>query len=187
MTSDRGDPRNTDSLVSWLVTAWYEDMFDRSGPIHVGPETYRLATESQYAALGEAAYTHDAPLILVRETDGLMFEVELDATAWNTTAAERQEKRDLHRKMRERAERAGLLRSRAADRGLTMNVATNGIKAMIRRELWLDGCTPRDLAGYLGADCEHVTGVLAGRVDGSRDLLARMAGAVGIPLDLNPR
>ena len=68
-----------------------------------------------------------------------------------------------------------------------MNVAVAGIKAMIRRELWLDGCTPSDLATYLGVNCQHVTAVLAGRVDGSRDLLARMADAVGIPLDLNPR
>lgn len=114
---DRDDPRNTDKLVSWLITAWYEDMFNRNDPVRIGSETYRLGDENEYAALGEAAYAPDAPLILVRESDGLFFEVDFDASAWNTTAAERQAQREHHERMRQRAERAGLLPKTADDGG----------------------------------------------------------------------
>lgn len=64
-------------------------------------EHYEIADDQQYAALGEDI-DGDLPLILVRSSDGKFFEVELDATAWETTAKERKAANERARKMRER-------------------------------------------------------------------------------------
>lgn len=102
-------PQDPHVLAGWLSQAWYEDLCGRLWPLHVEGETYEFADDEQYAALGEAdedGYPPpDAPLIMVRKSDGRFFEVELDATVWETTVEEREARRELHRKMTERHRR----------------------------------------------------------------------------------
>jgi transcriptional regulator with XRE-family HTH domain len=56
------------------------------------------------------------------------------------------------------------------------------IKAAIRTELKVDGCTQKDLARYLGISEKHVSQVLTGKVAGHLPLIERMAQAVGLSL-----
>lgn len=102
-------PQDARTLAGWIVAAWYDDCFSRLWPLHVDGEDYEIADEDQYKALGEADedghVLSDAPLILVRKSDGVFFEVELDAHAWETSVAAREAQRAVLTKMRERAER----------------------------------------------------------------------------------
>lgn len=101
-------PHDPHVLAGWIVQAWYEDFFNRLWPLHIDGETYEIADDEQYKALGEVdkdgMVPSDAPLILVRQSDGKFFEIELDATARETTVEEREAQRARLRKMRERAE-----------------------------------------------------------------------------------
>jgi transcriptional regulator with XRE-family HTH domain len=56
----------------------------------------------------------------------------------------------------------------------------NRIKLAIRRELKADGCTQKDLARYLGVSPVSVSRILTGNRQGSHELLAAMAHAVGL-------
>lgn len=101
-------------IAGWLSQAWHEDLCDRLWPLRIDGEDYEVADDEQYAALGEADKdglpAADAPLILFRKRDEKFFEVELDATVWETTVEERQAQRARLAKMRERARERGLLR-----------------------------------------------------------------------------
>lgn len=61
------------------------------------------------------------------------------------------------------------------------------MKARIRAELRADGCTQKDLARYLGLSEKHVSQVLTGKVAGDLRMLARMAEAVGLSLEVVSR
>jgi hypothetical protein len=63
-------------------------------------DRYEIADDDQYAALGEDPTKLDLPLILVRESDGKFFQVDLDVSAQETTAAARLEQLEQLRKLR---------------------------------------------------------------------------------------
>jgi hypothetical protein len=108
-----GELRDTDKIAGWLSQAWFEDLCNRLRPLHILGEDYEVADDEQYKALGEADKdglpAADAPLILFRKSDGRFFEVELDATVWETTVEERQAQRARLIKMRDRARERGLI------------------------------------------------------------------------------
>lgn len=54
------------------------------------------------------------------------------------------------------------------------------LKHRIRYELKLLGCTQKDLADYLGISEKHISQIMTGRIQGSNELLDRMAEALGI-------
>jgi len=56
------------------------------------------------------------------------------------------------------------------------------VKARIKVELRKDGCTQKDLAGYLGLTEKHVSQILTGKVQGSHAVIESMARAVGVSL-----
>ena len=58
------------------------------------------------------------------------------------------------------------------------------IKLAIRAELEADGCTQKDLAGFLGLSEKHVSQMLTGKVKGDPETLMRMAAAVGLSLEV---
>ena len=56
----------------------------------------------------------------------------------------------------------------------------HAIKRAIRDELAADGMTQADLAATTGLTTKHVSQVLTGRIDGSFDVLTKMAAACGL-------
>lgn len=88
-------------LAGQITGALYDFFFSHLGRFRFGAEEYDIADEQQYASLGENALRADAPLILVRRSDGKFFEVELDASAGETTAEERQADRERMQQIRE--------------------------------------------------------------------------------------
>lgn len=96
---------NAMRVAAQIVGAWYTHCLEHEHwSFHDG--AYRPASEEEYRALGEDLYAEDAPLILTRESDGTFFEVELDATAWQTSPEERQAHRDRLAAQRARIEAA---------------------------------------------------------------------------------
>ena len=61
------------------------------------------------------------------------------------------------------------------------------LKAAIRAELEADGCSQKDLAGYLGLSEKHVSQVLTGQVIGTLWMLEKMAAAVGLSVNFQPQ
>lgn len=81
------------AIAGQIAEDWYARCFARDH-WHFSDGPYRLASEDEYAALGEDPYADDAPLILARESDGALFEVELEATVSRTSPAIRQAERE---------------------------------------------------------------------------------------------
>jgi hypothetical protein len=93
---------DTMRLAGWFAAGLYEDAMNHNGPWRHGGETYRVASDEQYAALGEDVTAVDLPLIVVRASDGKMFEVELDAHVTETSIEQREQQRERFREMHER-------------------------------------------------------------------------------------
>jgi hypothetical protein len=79
-------------------------MFNHNGPHRLGGEQYDIATDEQYEMLGEDVTATDLPLVLVRRSDGKMFEVELDAHIYETTPEQRKARAGQLRQLRESAQ-----------------------------------------------------------------------------------
>jgi hypothetical protein len=78
-------------------------------------QRYRLASVTEYAALGEGyGFSEIFPLILARESDGELFEVRLMVSATHTTPEQRDEDRRARMAIRERAARTQEARGGAA-------------------------------------------------------------------------
>lgn len=78
-------------------------------------ERYRLASVTEYAALGEGYGSSEIfPLILAREADGELFEVRLIASATHTTPEQRDADRRNRMAIRERTAAAQEARDGAA-------------------------------------------------------------------------
>lgn len=93
----------TQRLDGQITGALYEHFFDAMHGWTFGGERYEIADDVQYAALGEDPRADDLPLILVRQSDGAYFEVDLWASVSRTTPEQRDEHRRQLMAMRERA------------------------------------------------------------------------------------
>jgi hypothetical protein len=82
MTSPSQSAAPSDEHLDAEITAdLFEDFFDSpTGRWRYGGHVYELADEVQLASLGEDPDADDVPLVLVRQGDGAMFEVDLWAT-----------------------------------------------------------------------------------------------------------
>ena len=91
----------TMDLSGRISAALMEYMFNHNGPHRIAGEEYGLATDEQYKSLHEDVTATDLPLVLVRRSDGQMFEVEVDAHVSETSPELRQEQMEHYRQMRE--------------------------------------------------------------------------------------
>jgi hypothetical protein len=93
-------------LAGWLCQAWEEDIASRLWPLRVDGEIYEVCDDGQYEALGEADKDGyplaDAPLILVRKSDGRFFEIGFDAHVEETSPEARGAHREHLTRMRDR-------------------------------------------------------------------------------------
>lgn len=95
-----------DRLDAQVTGHLFEHFFDStSGRWTFGGQVYRLADDVQYASLGEDADADDLPLVLVRDGDGAMFEVDLFAAVRCVTPDQMDADRRNLMAVRERAAR----------------------------------------------------------------------------------
>ncbi len=92
----------TMNLSGRISQAMYDHFFGSLRGWTFDGEHYDVADDQQYEHLGEDIDASDLPLILVRKSDGKFFEVDIDASVWETTAEERREKNEQAARMRER-------------------------------------------------------------------------------------
>lgn len=113
--SDSG-PTADQRLDGELTALLYEYLFDAGHGWTIGGQRYEVAGDAQYAALGEDVSDPDGdcPLILARQSDGALFEIDLWATARRTTPEQRDAERQRFMAARERAAAAQEARGGAA-------------------------------------------------------------------------
>jgi hypothetical protein len=84
-------------IESVIETSLYEHFFNHLGPFeYMDIGTFELPDDDELRALGEDPDDENGSsvLILRRESDGRYFEIGINVTAWETTAAERREDRE---------------------------------------------------------------------------------------------
>jgi len=91
-----------DRLASQISEALTESITFASRRLRYGREEYDCPDEDEWAELGEDPSSPYCPLILRRESDGKFFEVDIDVTVWETTPAQREERRAYFRAMASR-------------------------------------------------------------------------------------
>lgn len=115
MTTTDDAPYPDDRLDAQVTGHLFEYFFDStSGRWTFGGQVYRLADDVQYAALGEDPDDDDLPLILVRDGDDAMFEIDLWATVRCVTPEQKDADRRNLMAIRERAARVQEARGGAA-------------------------------------------------------------------------
>lgn len=83
-----------------------ETVFDwfQTRKVRLGEHEYECASEEQYAEMGEDDLSDPSlPLIIVRD-DGKFYEIEIEVFAYETTAEQREKRRQYFKTMAERGQ-----------------------------------------------------------------------------------
>jgi len=105
--NEENGKRDADAIRSYLVTVFGEQLFESFyHPRQIAGDAYEMASEEQYAELGETDMADPSlPLIVRRQSDGAYFEIELDAYVWPTSPEARRKAREQRNLIRQATEK----------------------------------------------------------------------------------